>query len=30
LVDGSAPHFIFTVMWHLTDDVYREIYRTTV
>lgn len=30
LVDGEAPHFTFTVMWSLTDDVYREIYRTEV
>ena len=30
IVEGDAPHFTFTVMWHLTDDVYREIYRTTV
>lgn len=30
LVDGEAPHFTFTVMWRLTDDVYREIYRTQV
>lgn len=30
LVDGEAPHFTFTVMWQLTDDVYREIYRTQV
>lgn len=28
LVDGEAPHFTFTVLWSLTDDVYREIYRT--
>lgn len=30
IVEGEAPHFTFTVMWHLTDDIYREIYRTTV
>ena len=30
LVEGQAPHFTFTVMWSLTDDVYREIYRTTI
>lgn len=30
LVEGEAPHFIFTVTWSLTDDVYREIYRTTI
>ena len=30
LVEGQAPHFTFTVLWSLTDDVYREIYRTQV
>lgn len=30
LVDGIAPHFTFTVMWSLVDDVYREIYRTNI
>ncbi len=29
-VAGTAPHFIFTTHWRLTDDVYREIYQTTV
>lgn len=30
IVDGEAPHFLFTVCWQLTDDVYREIYQTKV
>lgn len=30
LVEGQAPHFTFTVMWQLTDDVYLDIYRTQV
>lgn len=28
IVEGEAPHFTFTVLWFLTDDVYRQIYRT--
>lgn len=30
LVEGSAPHFSFTVCWSLVEAVYREIHRTTV
>lgn len=30
LVDGSAPHFSFTVVWSLTDAIVPEFYRTRV
>lgn len=30
LVSGQAPHFVFTIKWSLTEDVYREIYQTQV
>lgn len=29
-VEGTAPHFEFLIFWTLVDDVYREIYQTSV
>lgn len=29
-ISGQAPHFELLIYWSLVDDVYREIYQTTV
>ena len=29
-ISGQAPHFELLIFWTLVDDVYREIYQTTV
>ena len=29
-IDGQAPHFELTIYWTLVDEVYREIYQTTL
>ena len=29
-ISGQAPHFELLIFWTLVDDVYREIYQTSV
>lgn len=29
-IDGQAPYFELTIYWALVDEVYREIYQTTL
>ena len=29
-INGQAPHFELTIYWALVDEVYREIYQTTL